>query len=66
VARRRAQDLKSGIPHFQCSGLAESRQGGHDPVSWLGFIKVEGGVVAKSMEWVADVGASASATLQAM
>ena len=39
---------------------------GHDPVSRLGFIKVEGSVVPKSMEWAADAGASASATLQAM
>jgi S1-C subfamily serine protease len=39
---------------------------GHDAVSRLGFIKVEGSVVPKSMEWAADAGASASATLQAM
>lgn len=39
---------------------------GHDPVSRLGFIKVEGSVFPKSTEWAADVGASAGASLQAM
>ena len=35
---------------------------GHDPVSRLGFIKVEGNFLPKSMEWAAN--ADASATLQ--
>ncbi len=39
---------------------------GHDPVSRLGFIKVEESTAPKAPEWAADAGASASATLQAM
>jgi hypothetical protein len=39
---------------------------GHDPVSRLGFINIEGSVVPKSTVWVEDAGASSSATLQSM
>lgn len=39
---------------------------GHDPVSRLGFINIEGSVVPKSTAWVEDAGASSSATLQSM
>lgn len=39
---------------------------GHDPVSRLEFIKVEGSVLPKPMEWAEDAGASSSATLQSM
>jgi len=39
---------------------------GHDPVSRLEFIRVEGTVLPKAMEWVEDAGASSSATLQSM
>ena len=39
---------------------------GHDPVSRLGFIKGEGNTAPKSMEWAADAGANANATLQSM
>lgn len=39
---------------------------GHDPVSRLGFIRVEGGMMPKAMEWAGDAGASASASLQSM
>jgi PDZ domain len=39
---------------------------GHDPVSRLGFIKVEGSVIPKSTVWVENVGASSSAILHSM
>lgn len=39
---------------------------GHDPVSRLGFIRVEGRELPKPMEWVEDSGASSSAMLQSM
>jgi S1-C subfamily serine protease len=39
---------------------------GHDPVSRLGFISVEGKVTPKTVTWVEDVGASSSAALQSL
>ncbi len=39
---------------------------GNDPVSRLAFIKVDGEVMPKPMEWVLEVGASANATLQSL
>lgn len=39
---------------------------GHDPVSRLGFISVEGSVTPKAIPWVAEAGANSSATLQSM
>lgn len=39
---------------------------GHDPVSRLGFISIEGSVVPKSTVWAEDAGAGSSATLQSM
>ena len=52
-------------PTLQTGGRAvPAKMIGHDPVSRLGFIKVEGSVVPKSIAWAAD--AAASTTLQAM
>lgn len=39
---------------------------GHDPVSRLGFINIEGTVVPKMAAWVEDAGASSSTTLRSM
>ena len=39
---------------------------GHDPVSRLGFLKVEGGGLPKAVEWAVDAESSAGQDLQAM
>ncbi len=39
---------------------------GHDPVSRLGFINIEGALAPKTTEWVENASASSSSTLQSM
>lgn len=60
-----AAGANSTSPTLQTGGRSiPVRMIGHDPVSRLGFIKVEGNIMPKSMEWAEN--ADASATLQAM
>ena len=42
------------------------REIGHDPVSSLSFLKVEGGAAPNAMEWRSDAGGVVNAPLQAM
>ncbi len=56
-----------GKPKLQVGGRQISvKVVGHDPVSRLQFIKVEGGEVPKPMEWLDEVAGNANAALRTM